>query len=344
MKSHIDFLLTYGGDCVRYRTQRDLLGVSPKEEFMRELQAKIIAKPKVQRIFACQHEDGWIGSELHGQGHGKAFDSSLTELLNYGMERDSPRLKAAAQSLQNRRPDVPYRIGFRGGDALDEQNRGGNRAIYAQLLANLGVEEAPVVREQMNLALRHFHGAVTYISLDDFTRRTTNAVRYYQPYALFPGANHVNILSSTTGWRSQENRAFMTSAFEKCLRLMQNQNNCPITFKTKTHFVGPFNFDWSFTNFRLDADSTSFVWWLRTMDRLSSIGFVSKIDRVDQAYRYLLELVDSDRLFTEQTEQSLKYYKAVHGIEDSWRKKESMQADLLFKAVFILFKAGYLAF
>ena len=81
---------------------------------------------------------------------------------------------------------------------MDEHGRGGFRAIWAEQLLELGVDEShPMIREQIENALCAFRGAMEYSSPDDFSKKATfrgEVCRYYIKGAAFPAANHVKIL------------------------------------------------------------------------------------------------------------------------------------------------------
>ena len=56
----------------------------------------------------AQHEDGWIGCELHGR-RGQGIDSSISYLLSRGVEKDYPAMLKAVNALLNIGGDKPYK-------------------------------------------------------------------------------------------------------------------------------------------------------------------------------------------------------------------------------------------
>ena len=58
------------------------------------LQNEILSRPKVRKILAAQHDDGWIGNELHGV-HVQGLDSSVS--------RDKQRCRKGLAAYEERR-------------------------------------------------------------------------------------------------------------------------------------------------------------------------------------------------------------------------------------------------
>lgn len=135
----LDFLLEYGGSSVKYRTRRNILNGDIHSDEMLSIQEEILSKYQVRKLLDNQHEDGWIGNGLHGS-RGKGIDSSISYLLNREVENDHPAMKKAVEALLSIREDKPYRTTFKGGNALDEGGRGGNEAVKAGVLAELGAD------------------------------------------------------------------------------------------------------------------------------------------------------------------------------------------------------------
>lgn len=94
----IAFLLEHGDSSIQYRIRREILHESPSNKELLHLQKKILEKSKVKKIIACRQSDGWIGNELHG-GPGKGLDSSVSFLLNYGVERECALMKDVVKVL-----------------------------------------------------------------------------------------------------------------------------------------------------------------------------------------------------------------------------------------------------
>lgn len=343
MQNVIDFLLDHAGDSIQYRLRRDILNAPPQSDEMGNLRDRILRKPRVMKILNAQQPDGWIGDCLHGSPP-SGLDSNVWFLLNFGLDPGHPVFERAVHALLHPMENEPYTRTFPGGPALDADGRGGDQAVLAKILANLGREDEEPVTREIARSLGHFRGALSYTYVDDFSVTTrSGSRRYYKPGALFPGANHIELLSAAKGWRTPENLALVKKSFSHCLHIMKGETQ-PIFFKSKTHFVGPFNFNWLRFPFSIDqvqADSYALVWWLRMLHNIAGIGFVKEVPELDVEYACLAELLDSEDLYRKQTEQSLQRFRQIWSLEEQWKNEGQIKSDLYFLAFFILHRAGY---
>lgn len=338
----LDFLLENGGSSVKYRTRRDILKDDVHSDEMNFIQKEILCKYQVRKLLDNQHEDGWIGNELHG-GRGKGIDSSISYLVNRGVEKDHPAMKKAVAALLSVGEDKTYRTTFRGGSALDEGGRGGNEAVKAGVLAELGAEDNEIVQSQISISLQYLQDSLSYKTFDDFSIVNRKGTRYYTQDAHFPGANHLNLLSITERWRSPENFELLKRSLCHCMKIMMKTND-NITFKTGSHFVGPFNFNWKVADFDItdiQQDSYALVWWLRSLYKLSQIGVICDVPELKTAYDYLYQLFITQDIIHLQTDLSLKRFRDIFSIEDSWKNENSMNCDIMFWCAITLHNAGY---
>ena len=152
MGNILSFLLEYGGCSIQYRIKREIMKTNLSSIELLELQKQILNKPKVIKILGKRQVDGWIGNELHG-GRGKGLDSSVSFLIDNGVEQDSKIMRDAVTALLSENKDVLYRTTFKGGEALDSGGRGGNNAVKAGILAELGEEDNAFVQNEMETSL-----------------------------------------------------------------------------------------------------------------------------------------------------------------------------------------------
>lgn len=342
MNGILSFLLEYGDCSIQYRIKREIMSAPPSDKVLLNLQKQIMEKPKVKKIVAQRQTDGWIGNELHG-GPGKGLDSSVSFLLNYGVERESTLMKDVIKVLLEEKKETLYRTTFKGGEALDSGGRGGNSAVKAGILAELGEENNLLVQNEIETSLYYLKDSLLYNKIDDFSMVNKRKIRYYKPNAHFPGSNHLYLLAQTQSWRTTENIELVKNSFEHCMKVMKG-NSHDIMFKTNSYFVGPFNFKWSFSDFDIDEiyqDSYALVWWLRNLFKLCKIGIINQLPELKRAYDYLYELVKSHNILNKQNKASLKRFKEILSIENNWRKKESIFCDVMFYGIVILYYAGY---
>ena len=123
---------------------------------------------------------------------------------------------------------------------------------------------------------------------------------------------------------------------------MKDEISAP-TFKSGSHFVGPFNYDWHICDFQIDdvmQDSYAFVWWLRTLYQSSTLGLIKDIPPLYNSFSYLEELFYSGDIYKKQTTLSKKRFKDIWSLETSWRKDKSMICDFVFSGLITLNNAG----
>lgn len=336
----IDYLLENGGSSIQYRVRKEMLKESPNNSEMLKLQGQIWNNNKVKKLMKRRHADGWIGDTLHG-APGDGLDSSITFLLGSGIEKDCQIMNDVASALLSDKEDVEYRTTFKGGEALDEGGRGGNNAVKAGILAELGREDNALVQNEIETSISYLEKSLEYQGIDDFSVINKKGIRYYKPDVHFPGANHLNLLATTQSWRNEANYELVKKSLAHCMKIVKGKD-MNIMFKHKTYFIGPFNFKWNVADFNINdiqRDTYALVWWLRTLYNISKIGIVKDIPELKQAYDYLLNLVETGDILNKQTEMSLKRFKHILAIENSWRKQESIYCDVMFYALITLFNA-----
>ena len=166
-QKQIDYLLENACASIRYLVYRDMLHIPIDEPFMKELQAEILRQSNVQKHLEAQHPDGWFGQELHGN---EGMDHYINGLLNMGVEPGNLHIQKAITALTTPETASQHKNWFRGGDALDAEERGGNRAIIAGLLSLVNApEDTAILCDEISLSLEHLKEVLQYHSVDDFT-------------------------------------------------------------------------------------------------------------------------------------------------------------------------------
>lgn len=330
----VNFLLENAGVNIRYLIHRDLLKTPKDEPFMQAMQTEILQQPNVQKHLMAQHEDGWFGHELHGID---GMDCHIGGLLNAGVEPDNPQIQKAISALITPEIAAQHKNWFRGGDALDAEERGGNRAIITNILSWVGYpEDTVVLSEQISLSFEHLSSVLNYQSVDDYTIKGKNE-RYYKPKARFPGANHIGLLSATNSWRSEENMQTAKTAIRHGYELMRDFDEY-ITFKKPAEygggFVGPFNYNWQalkpvsaeqLNGILNSSYSFQFAFWLGAVS-----GVPDWVRQSSETYELLAHLLERDALFERIPEKALKAFRQVMGKEPNWRKKNAAKCDVTY--------------
>ena len=265
---------------------------------MSVLENEILTQANVQKILAAQCEDGWLGHELHGVD---GMDCLLGGPLNAGVEKEHPAVQRAISALVTPEIASKHKNWFRGGEALDAEGRGGDRAIIAQILSWVGYpEDYPIMAEEIRLAFLHLSSVLSYSSVDDFSV-SRKGQRYYKPNAKFPGANHISLLAATKSWRTDESLKTAKAAATKAYTLMRDVNEF-ITFKKPAEynggFVSPFNYNWQalapITKEKLYAiNPFRFAFWLGSVSGVPDFMLQST-----DTYELLFDLLKNENIET----------------------------------------------
>jgi len=344
-KKSIDFLLEYAPSNILYRVKKEILQERTDSPEMLSLQEQILNLPKVKKAFACQRENGFFGSVIHGV-YFDGFDSTVELLKKNGVELTDPRMVKAREALTDWK-DYEKDHFYKAGNAMDEHGRGGFRAIWAEQLVELGADESlPQITEQIAMALNAFRGALEYTGPDDFSKKATfrgEPCRYYIKGATFPAANHIRILEKTLSWRTEDNLAMVKRSFAHCKEIMKDYHD-GIIYVNCGHFVGPFNYNWNVPKERIsirdfDTHPIDFAWFMKG---LGSASIVYPIFEDNNPYfvESLLAMIEDEHFVDSINDEQLRMFKNYASIAPSWRKKESIACDLYFPLLLALSKAG----
>lgn len=330
----IDFLLENACASIRYLVHRDMLGTPAGEPLMLELQKEILKQENVHKILSAQHPDGWMGYELHGSD---SMEGHIGFLLRAGVDIMHPQLQAAVHALTTSEIAAQHKNWFRGGDALDADGRGGNRAVIANILSWVNYPETfPALADEISLSFEHVFAVFNYSSVDDFTIVGKKA-RWYQPMVKFPGANHIGLLQNTKSWRTEEKISLARKAIKHAYELMKDFNEC-ILFRKPKEFggtlVGPFNYNWqalrpvdekSLEQILNSSNHYAFGFWLRSIS-----GTAEWVRQSTQSYELLARLLEEDSYMDLIPQKALTGFRHILGREPSWRKKDAVKCDVAF--------------
>ncbi len=342
-RNKIEFLLEHSPVNILYRVKKEILGEPIDTAEMLDLQKKIEVLPKVKKAFACQRDNGFFGSVLHGV-YFDGFDSTVNLLKRNGVEITNPHMIKARESLANWQ-DYEKDHFYKAGNAMDEHGRGGFRAIWAEQLVELGADEnLPQIREQIQNALNAFCGALDYTTPDDFSKKATfhgQPCRYYLKGATFPAQNHISILEKTLSWRTADNLDMVRTSYNHCTEIMRDYNDGFIYINCG-HFVGPFNHNWNPSNDKVtlrsfDNHTIDFAWFMRGLSGASRIYPI--FDNGNTIIKEsLIDLIMDQNLLNHISEEQMRLFKNYTALAPSWRKKESIACDVYFPILLALNK------
>ena len=345
LKKLLDFTFENSSANIKYRILKEIYNEPADAERMKKLQSDILNLPKVKKAFSIQRDDGFIGNVIHGV-YFYGFDSTVSLLKRYGVEISEPRLQKAKEFLINW-TDYEQDSFYKAGNAMDEHGRGGFRAVLADLLVELGADEAlPQIHNEISNALNAFRGALNCSSVDDFTKKATfrgTPCRYYIKGAAFPAANHISLLEKTLSWRTDENLKMVKVSYEHCKKVMKGYNDGFI-YVNCGYFVGPFNHNWDHRPRPIkmqdfDADPIEFAWFMKG---LSGATKTYPVFEEDDPFlvQSLTELIADGNFADKVSDEQLRLFKKYSSLQASWRKKENIAADLYFPVLLALKNCG----
>ena len=341
----IDFLLENAPCNILYRVKKEILQERTDSPEMLSLQSQILNLPKVKKAFACQRDNGFFGSVIHGV-YFDGFDSTVDLLKRNGVELTDTRMVKAREALTDWK-DYEKDHFYKAGNAMDEHARGGFQAIWAEQLVELGADESvPQITKQIEMALNAFRGAFEYTSPDDFSKKAIfrgEPCRYYIKGATFPAANHIRILEKTLSWRTEDNLAMVKRSFAHCKEIMKDYHD-GIIYVNCGYFVGPFNYNWSTPKEKIsirnfDAHPIDFAWLMKGLGS-ASISYPVFDDDNPYLVESLVAMIEDANFIDSINEEQLRMFKNYASIAPSWRKKESIACDLYFPILLVLHKEG----
>lgn len=339
----LKFVFENASPNILYRLKKEILQERTDSPEMLSLQSQILNLPKVKKAFACQRENGFFGSVIHGV-YFDGFDSTVELLKKNGVELADPRMVKAREALTEWK-DYEKDHFYKSGNAMDEHGRGGFRAIWAEQLVELGADESlPQITEQIEMALNAFRGALEYTCPDDFSKKATfrgEPCRYYIKGATFPAANHIRILEKTLSWRTENNFAMVKRSFAHCKEIMKDYHD-GIIYVNCGHFVGPFNYNWNAPKEKIsirdfDAHPIAFAWFMKGLGS-ASISYPVFDDDNPYFVESLVAMIEDENFIDSINDEQLRMFKNYASIAPSWRKKESIACDLYFPILLALSK------
>ena len=345
LQKYLDFLLDNASPNILYRVKKEILQERTDSPEMLSLQEQILTLPKVKKAFACQRDNGFFGSVIHGV-YFDGFDSTVDLLKRNGVALTDPHMVKAREALTHW-ADYEKDHFYKAGNAMDEHGRGGFRAIWAEQLVELGADESlPQITEQIAMALNAFRGALEYIGPDDFSKKATfrgEPCRYYIKGATFPAANHIRILEKTLSWRTEEDLSMVKRSYAHCKEIMKDYHD-GIIYVNCGHFVGPFNYNWNAPKEKIsihdfDNRPIDFAWFMKGLGSASIVYPIFE-DNNPHFVESLLAMIEDEHFVDSINDEQLRMLKNYASIAPSWRKKESIACDLYFPILLALSKAG----
>lgn len=162
----IDFLLNYANPSIKLRVKKEVL----KNLTMEEAEAykkEIMREPIIQKIIACQKENGWIGDKFHDNIYSQ---EGGTKYLGEKGLKGTPVLDRAMEAFKTiPLDDFCY---DRKGRYFDEfkYTASGQNLIRCACIARAGYDDVIDISPQVQLSIDSFKRVLEVDSVLDITR------------------------------------------------------------------------------------------------------------------------------------------------------------------------------
>ena len=212
----IDFLLENANPSIKRRVKSEVLNsLSPLEAQV--YQEQIISEALVRKVAACQRDNGWIGTSLHGnittQEGGTKF------LAEKALDRDTPELRRAMDAFVNvPLDDICYDTR---GIIIDEFKVAGHghNLIRCACIARAGYDDVIDIAPQIKLSLDSFKRVLEVDSVLDITRPIQGGKhRVFNDCEKWPCRYHLDILAHTSSWKSTESEKMLADSITEMMR------------------------------------------------------------------------------------------------------------------------------
>lgn len=333
----LDELLAKACPSIQYRLRAEVLGQARDGAEMRRLQSRILEDGAVRDVIAWQQPDGWLGLEFHGS---RGAETGIRLLHEKGVESDQPVLAGALSALANAGPVQLSRGIGKAGDSLDAANLGGTRMIQAAVLSYAGVENLPLVREQIRLALAGFQSVLAFETCAD-AFELYRGQRVIRPGVAWPSIYHLRLLAHTHSWRRPET----LSRLAECVQRLAQCSPLPgYHVRRGSQLVAPASFAMLDFNPRLaELEGAGWLLWFHRMELLARLGLVERVPALrNQVDELEAMLAAGGGWFVSNFEHRyFKLWGAYTGLmlEPDWRTVQRRVNDLTFRSLLILHSA-----
>ena len=318
---------------IRYRIRTEILGEVFDPAEMSQLQSQIIADEWVQKVISWQQPDGWIGRDFHGEN---SMETGIRVLCEKGLSPTHPVLTQAITTLKNEEKRLIRGIG-KVGAVLDDRNLGGTRMIQAVVLAYAGVEELPLVKDQINKAIQAFQATGSIQSIEGITTMYRDKL-VFKPNVVWPSIYHLRLLAFTHSWRTPENLKTLAMAIQRLVHLSPIPE---ILARSKSQLIAPASFCMlDFNPDMRNMKDSEWMLWFHRMELLVRIGVTHRISELKDQLTRLEEMLISHegRFPLKLNHYYFRKWSPYSGLmlEKDWRDPKRRFFDLTFRSQLIL--------
>jgi hypothetical protein len=239
LQKSIDFLLKNAGPVIQYRLRKEILNDISERDENKYLEA-VYQTPYYKMLLKYVKPNGYIGIGMHSWDKFKETplqdgEASARLISYYCIPKSNPVVSNFSNALKNDailehefsyyNPEktrfVRRRVGTTCGYSL--------QLLIDACLALMGYGDDGGIEETIHISLGAFANLLQYKNINEFTKFNPNLKRKYNfPYvesnAFLPCMYHLQVLSHTTAWRTQENKELLAKAINHQVEIMDDKN------------------------------------------------------------------------------------------------------------------------
>lgn len=347
-----EFLVKNANPSIVYHVKNDILKNITEEE-KRDLQDKILQEKIIQKIIACQKENGWLGDGFHGPNKNAGPYENQEVGVKYLGEKlvykDTPVLKNAIEAFKTVFPKL-----F--GENDTDCNRyaaSGSDIIKAACVARAGYEDTFDITKEITAALESFARVTEINSVTDIVKirkkrpekiNPEGIVYVFKDYEKWPCWYHLDILAHTNSWRSSENIAILADAFNKLLE-DPGLNYLPAYCVDIGHLVGCCGAFKEGMKLGTEVGGEHYV-FLNLVEYMCRCGLYSLVPPLKKEVDMIYASIDDQGICrANYVENALKGMGTYGGgqLEVDWRSKTRKLCDVTYRGLLILYYSGLAA-
>jgi hypothetical protein len=349
----IKFLLDSANPSIKRRIKSEILHSITKDEAAK-YQSQILQEPNIQRTIACQKENGWIGNGFHGTNRNAGQFENMETCTKYlgekAVDKDTPVLKHAMDAfITIPLDDICYETRGKFIDEFKTTGHGHN-LIRCACIARAGYDDVIDISPQIQLSLDSFRRVLEVDSVLDVSHPIRNGKsRVFNDYEKWPCRYHLDILSHTNSWKTDDNIKMIADSISKMMKTDSPDliNMIPsswvgyelgslggfpsqgLSVKTPGLYPSPIAFPSSKPN----------LYNLEYIEWLARCGVVKHIPALREAVNDIMNAVDNDGVCRSPVVDTIfKNWGPYAGLqlETDWKSKVRKYCDITFRALLIL--------
>ena len=248
LSKSIDFLLANAGDVIKYRLHKEILRdlSEPAEAALLE---KVMSSPHYRLLKSYQKANGYIGIGMHSWDKFKQTplqdgEAAARLISYYSIPRDTPLVVRFADALRN--DDVlaeefsyfnPENERFRN-RLIGTESGTSLKLLIDTCLALMGFGDDGYAKTTIQISYDAFIRLSGVSSIEAITQYTPNAkrkynYRYIEAGEYYPCLYHLQLLSHTYSWRTEQRKANFAHALNHINEIFHEETYIHVRHSSK---------------------------------------------------------------------------------------------------------------